>query len=68
LNKNLYKDLHDAASSIGRGDDYEQAMNEYRRASQLNHALKTVGKAAGVGAAGAAGAGSVYKLAKELKQ
>lgn len=62
------QDVGDAAASVGRGKDYTKAMTDYRRASQLNHALKTAGKyAAGAAATGAVGAGG-YKLAKDLLQ
>lgn len=39
----LNTDLTDAAGTIGRGDDYTGAMNEYRRAAQLNKAVKIGG-------------------------
>lgn len=39
----LNSDLTDAADTIGRGQDYTGAMNEYRRAAQLNKAAKIGG-------------------------
>jgi hypothetical protein len=39
----LGSDLTDAAGTIGRGEDYTNAMREYRQAAQLNKALKVGG-------------------------
>jgi len=47
----LNSDLTSAADTIGRGKDYTAAMNEYRRAAQLNKAAKIGG---GIAAAEAA--------------
>jgi len=50
LSKALYSDLQDAAESAGRGEDYAQAMKEYRQASGLKDTVKTAGKLALKGA------------------
>ena len=48
----LNSDLVDAANSIGRGEDYTGAMNEFRRGSQLNSIAKKAAIGAGAGAIG----------------
>ena len=58
----LNDDLTDAAGTIGRGEDYSGAMTEYRRAAQLNHAMKTGAKMAVPAALGAAGYSGVKKF------
>ena len=63
LNKGLFSDIHDAAASAGRGDDYARAMRDYRMAAGINNGIKTAGKAAGT----AAGLGGAYRLYKELQ-
>jgi hypothetical protein len=60
LSKALYTDIQDAAENAGRGDDYAQAMKEYRQASGLKDMAKSAGKLAMKGA-GAYGAYSAYK-------
>ena len=50
LSKALYSDIQDAAESAGRGDDYAQAMKEYRQASGLKDTAKAAGKLALKGA------------------
>lgn len=62
----LGSDLTDAASSIGRGEDYTGAINEFRRGSKLNAAGKTLGKAAIGAGAGAALGAPVYNKLKNL--
>lgn len=44
LSKALYTDLQDAADKAGRGDDYSQAMKEYRQGSGLKDTAKAAGK------------------------
>lgn len=51
VNKALFEDLQDTANSAGRGEDYADAMKEYRQASQLRDLARKGGKAA-IGAAG----------------
>ena len=60
LSKALYTDIQDAAENAGRGDDYAQAMKEYRQASGLKDMAKSAGKLA-IKGAGAYGAYSAYK-------
>jgi hypothetical protein len=50
LQKTLYQDIHDAADEVGRGDDYDSAMKEFRQASGLKDSLKVAGKLALKGA------------------
>jgi hypothetical protein len=61
----LRTDVGNAASLVGRGNDYEAAMTQYKRAAQVQDTLNTVKnvamKAAGPVATGA-GVGSAYKL------
>jgi len=52
------EDVGNAASSVGRGEDYTQAMNDYRHASQLANLGKNLKKLAIPAAMGAGG----YKL------
>jgi len=47
IREGLKGDIHDAAASIGRGADYDAAMNEYARAAKMGK----IGKAVGIGAA-----------------
>jgi hypothetical protein len=52
LKGGLYGDIYNAASEVGRGDDYAQAMKEFRQASQLKDmATKTAKVAVPAGAA-----------------
>lgn len=51
LNKSLYDDIHSAADSAGSGDDYEQAMRDFRRASTVKDVASKAAKY-GIGAAG----------------
>lgn len=39
VNKAFFDDIKDAASEVGRGDEYVKAMNTFRRASQLRNGL-----------------------------
>lgn len=59
LREGLNADVGDAAASVGRGQDYEQAMKEYANSRKL----QKIGGAVGVGALGlgakAAGLGAV---------
>lgn len=50
LNKGLYEDIHDAAARMGRGEDFDAAMKEYRQASGLKNTAKVAGKLALKGA------------------
>jgi hypothetical protein len=64
LNKGLYGDVFDAANKAGRGEDYANAMKEYRQAAQIRNGLKTAGKIA-IGGAVAGGIGApVYQFLK----
>jgi hypothetical protein len=64
LNKGLYGDIQAAADQGGRGQDYANAMKEYRQASQMRQVLKTLGKAT----VGSAGLGGLYALIKESQR
>lgn len=64
LNSGLYDDIHSAASGVGRGEDYANAMREYRQATQLKDLVSGVGKKAAIGGIGAIGAGELYKILK----
>jgi hypothetical protein len=56
IRKAFHQDLTDSAGTIGRGQDYADAVREYARGAQLKKALTTGAKigagAAGVGIAG----------------
>lgn len=54
----FHQDIADAAGTVGRGQDYLNAVREYARASQMSDTAKTIAKYL----AGAAGAGAAYKL------
>ena len=68
LNRAFYGDIRNAADAQGLGEDYDKGMRMYRQAATMSDAAKKVGKAAAYGAAGAAGAGAAYRLAKDLIQ
>jgi hypothetical protein len=59
--------LWETAQSVGKGKTYNAAMKGYRRASQVNRAKDTILPWAAKGAAGAAGAGAIYKLMEMMK-
>lgn len=62
------QDIGDAAAAVGRGEDYEKAMQIYRQASQLRDGLKNAAKY-GAGAAGAAVVGpKLYGFIKSVAQ
>jgi hypothetical protein len=61
----LNSDLTDAANTIGRGADYTKAMTDYRRASQINHAVKTAAK---IGVGAAAGSTPIIRFIRESGQ
>lgn len=62
LSKALYTDIQDAAEKAGRGEDYSQAMKEYRQGSGLKESAKAAGKLALKGA----GAYGGYTALKDL--
>jgi len=71
LNKGLYGDIRAAASTspdvngLGNGGDvFDSAMKNYRQASQLKQAAKTVGKYA----IGAGGLGTLYEVLKAAQK
>lgn len=65
LNKGLYGDIFDAASSAGRGEDYAQAMKEFRQAAQLKDLAKKTVKAGAKYALPAGGVGALaYRYLK----
>lgn len=67
LNMALYQDIRQAAEAGGGyGADFDKAMTQYRQASQINNAARAAVKYGGRAAAGAAGAGAVYKLGQEI--
>jgi hypothetical protein len=66
LKSGLFNDIYNSAAEVGRGDDYAQAMKEFRQASQLKSAAKKVGKAAVAGAAGAAGLEGIHRFLQPL--
>jgi hypothetical protein len=66
LNKAFYGDVNDAASAVGRGEDYAKAMRNYRIASTVGDVASKAKKYAVPAALGAAGAGAGYKLARAL--
>jgi len=53
----------EAAAKVGMGEEYQQAMKEYRSASQMKAGLKTAGK---VAIPGLLGTGIAYKAYKGL--
>ena len=59
LSKAFYDDIHDATASAGRGDDYANAMKQFRQASQTRDFLKTAGK---VGVPAVIGGGLLSKV------
>jgi hypothetical protein len=65
LQKGLFNDIYDSANIVGRGEDYANAMKQYRQAAQLNQAAKTVGKYAVRAGLGAGGLGAAYGIVKE---
>lgn len=60
INKGLFTDIQNAANTAGLGEDYANAMKQYRQASQLKKAGKTIGKAA-VGTAGLGGGAALLR-------
>lgn len=65
LKSGLYNDIYNAASQVGRGDDYAQAMKEFRQASQIKSGAKTAAKVGAKYALPAGGLGAlVYKAFK----
>jgi hypothetical protein len=66
LKSGLYNDVFDAASQAGRGEDYAQAMKEFRQASQLKSALKKSAIPLAVGGASAVAGPSAVKYLKGL--
>jgi hypothetical protein len=61
------EDVGNAASSVGRGEDYTQAMNDYRHASQLANVGKNLKKLA-IPAAMSAGGYKLYHEANRNKK
>lgn len=57
----LSDDLTNAASSIGRGEDYTNAMKEYRQAAQVKDFIKKAALIGGGAAAAAVPGGSIIK-------
>ena len=67
LSKGLYQDLRDSAEAGGGlGSDYDDAMSQYRRASQINNAVKNAGTYAAKGAVGTVGGSALYSMLKHL--
>ncbi|HVW77979.1 MAG TPA: hypothetical protein VHB45_10230 [Alloacidobacterium sp.] len=58
----LKADVGNATAQVGRGEDYINAMNQYRQASRINDAKDVAKDYAIKTAAGAAGVGGAYKL------
>jgi hypothetical protein len=58
----LHSDLTNAAGTIGRGEDYQNAINEYANASRLNKGMKKAGMAAAGAGASALGAGQIHRF------
>jgi len=58
----MHQDLTDAAETIGRGQEYADAVREYANAARLNEMAKKVTKYAVPAAVGAAGLGAGYGL------
>lgn len=44
LNKGLFNDIRDSAETVGRGEDFEKGMRDYRRATQINNGLTWAAK------------------------
>jgi hypothetical protein len=61
VRQGLNSDLTDAAATIGRGEDYTNAMTEYAQAAKLGKALKLGGLA--IGAEGLRRLGLLGKIA-----
>jgi hypothetical protein len=66
LNKAMFSDIRNAADAQGLGEDYEKATNEYRQAATLRKLGKNAAVGAGLGAAGAVGAGPIVRALKNL--
>lgn len=62
--RDLDGSIRDSAESVGKGQQYGQAMSEYRNAARLRSAAKEGAKWAGRGALGVGGAEAVKKLWK----
>lgn len=58
--------IQKAATSVGQGERYSQALNEYRQAKSLGEAIDTLKKWGIRGALTAAGGSAAYHLGKEL--
>lgn len=66
INKGLFTDIQNAANTAGLGEDYANAMKQYRQAAQLRNAGRVAGKVAGGAALGAAGLSGAGKILGEL--
>lgn len=66
LNKGIYKDIYDATSSVGRGEDYADAMREFRQAAQLKDVAKKVGAGLGGAVVASTVGPPVYRFLKSL--
>lgn len=66
LHKGLFGDIYDAADTVGRGEDYAKAMQQYKTAARINNGLKTTAKIGATGIAGALGLGTLERYLKPL--
>jgi hypothetical protein len=64
----LHGDLTDAAGTIGRGQDYADAIKEYAQNARLRGFLKKGAMIAAPAAAGAVGAGRGYQILRNLSR
>ena len=67
LNKALYDDIHEATSTVGRGEDYAKAMRDMKWAGRAGELVNNLKKWALPAAAGAAGVGGVTRLMHALE-
>ncbi|HXF12277.1 MAG TPA: hypothetical protein VN517_03945 [Terriglobales bacterium] len=68
LAKSFNEDVGNAAAAAGKGEEYGNAMNMYRRASRNASIGKGLLKYGGRAALGAAGAGGLYEVGKALNK
>jgi len=62
------EDIGDAATAVGRGEDYSKAMRDYRRASQIGDAAKKAGNIAKWAVPAAAGGGMLTHVLRKATQ
>lgn len=66
LKQALQAELTNAASSVGKGEEYVKGIKEYARASKVAEKAPKVAKIAAGSAAGAVGAGAGYGIVQRL--